>query len=578
MKRQIVSVCIVIITCLLQSAVPAAAQDQSPATSASNESSGDQNNPEEETAAPGQVVIDGQPVLRVYEPVGTLTLEGRAKGIAARVIALAGDSSISPESIRLQPRDSWTEIIAENTMILAVTDADAKAAGKKRQQLAVEDAESIRQVIRTYRQEHSWRVIVRAILKTAVATLILVVLLWLVRRFRLSVRARIQRRIVITADREKKLAWYTSFVYLGPMILAVGTFLRWVLILSLLETYLTVTLGFYSSTREISLTANRWVLSQLELLARSGLDYMPNLLVLAVIALLSYYALRLIKLIFGRIRKGDLTIPGFYPDWAEPTDKLLRLLFLVLVLIAAFPYLPGARSPAFRGISIFVGLLLSLGSSSAIANAIAGVILTYMRSFLIGDWIQIGDTMGEVVEQNLLVTRILTPKAEIITIPNSAVMSGSVKNYSTQAKKGGVVFHTTVSIGFDAPWRTVHQLLISAALATEHVLRQPAPFVLQQSLDDFYVTYELNAFTDTPSEVLNIFSDLHRNIQDKFNEGGVEICSPHFSALRDANRIAIPGQYIKPGYRAPSFGLNLNESENNNAPQTTRVAKPLADQ
>jgi small-conductance mechanosensitive channel len=250
----------------------------------------------------------------------------------------------------------------------------------------------------------------------------------------------------------------------------------------------------------------------------------------------------------------------------------------VLALIVAFPYLPGAKSPAFRGISIFVGVLLSLGSSSAIANAIAGVILTYMRSFLIGDWIQIGDTMGEVVEQNLLVTRLLTPKAEIITIPNSAVMSGSVKNYSTEAKKGGVIFHTTVSIGFDAPWRTVHQLLISAALATEHVLTQPPPFVLQRSLDDFYVTYELNSYTDTPREVLNIFSDLHRNIQDKFNEAGVEICSPHFSALRDANTIAIPQPYIKPDYNAPGFRLNLTESKNRSAPQSPHAAKPVVDQ
>ena len=577
MKRQIISVWIVIIACLLQFAVPVSAQEQSPVPSAINESNGDQIYREEEKAVPGQVVIDGQPVLRVYEPVGTLTLADRAEGIRARVIALARDSSISPESIHLQPRDSWTEIVAENTMIMAVTDGDAKAVGKKHQQLAAEDAESIRQIVRSYRQAHSWRTIVRAILKTALATLILVVLLWLVRRFRLSVRARIQRQIAISAGREKELAWHTSFVYLGPMILAVGAFLRWVLIFGLLETYLTVTLGFYSSTREISLTANKWVLSQLELLATSGLDYLPDLLVLAVIALITYHALRLIKLIFGKIRRGDLIIPGFYPDWAEPTDKLIRLLFLMLVLIVAFPYLPGAKSPAFRGISIFVGVLLSLGSSSAIANAIAGVILTYMRSFLIGDWIQIGDTMGEVVEQNLLVTRLLTPKAEIITIPNSAVMSGSVKNYSTEAKKGGVIIHTIVSIGFNAPWRTVHQLLISAALATEHVLDQPAPFVLQRSLDDFYVTYELNTYTDTPREVLNIFSGLHRNIQDKFNECGVEICSPHFSALRDANKIAIPEQYIKPDYKARGFRLNLTESKNNSAPQTTH-AKPVTDQ
>jgi len=409
------------------------------------------------------------------------------------------------------------------------------------------------------------------------ATLILLVLLWLIRRIRFIARKRIERRIATSASLAKKSAWHLSVAYLGPMALALGTFLRWVLILGLLEAYLTVTLGFYSSTREISLTSTKWVFSQLELLATSGLDYLPNLLVLAVIVLLTHYVLRLVRLIFSQIRKGDLKIHGFYPDWAEPTDKLIRMLVLVLALIVAFPYLPGAKSPAFQGISIFVGVLLSLGSSSAVANAIAGVILTYMRSFLMGDWIQIGDTMGEVVERNLLVTRLLTPKSEIITIPNSTVMSGSVKNYSTEAKKAGVIFYTTVSIGFDAPWRTVHQLLVSAALATEHVLRQPAPFVLQRSLDDFYVTYELNAYTDTPREVLNIYSDLHRNIQDKFNEAGVEICSPHFSALRDGNSIAIPEQYIKPGYTPPGFRLNLDQAANNSASQAARVARPGVD-
>jgi small-conductance mechanosensitive channel len=290
---------------------------------------------------------------------------------------------------------------------------------------------------------------------------------------------------------------------------------------------------------------------------------LPNLLVIAVIAVITTYVIRLIRFVFTQIRKGELKIPGFYPDWAEPTDKLIRVLILVLALIVAFPYLPGAQSPAFRGISIFVGVLLSLGSSSAVASAIAGIVLTYMRSFLEGDWVQIGDTQGEVVERTLLVTRLLTPKAEVITIPNSTVMSGAVKNYSTEARKSGVIFYTTVSIGFDAPWKIVHELLINAAIATEHVLQEPSPFVLQRSLDDFYVTYELNAYTDTPREVLNIYSDLHRNIQDKFNEAGVEICSPHFSALRDGNAIAIPEQYVKPDYKSPGFRLNLSEVDGN---------------
>jgi small-conductance mechanosensitive channel len=234
---------------------------------------------------------------------------------------------------------------------------------------------------------------------------------------------------------------------------------------------------------------------------------------------------------------------------------------LVLVIIIIFPYLPGSKSPAFQGISIFVGVLLSLGSSSAVANAIAGIILTYMRSFSVGDWVKIGDTLGEVVEKNALVTRVITMKQEIITIPNATVMNGSVMNFTREAKTTGVIFHTTVTIGYDAPWKTVHKLLINAALATNHVLHTPAPFVLQTALNDFFVAYELNAYTDVPREMQFIYSDLHQNIQDKFNEAGLEICSPHFSALRDGNTIAIPEQYRPQGYTAPAFRVNGSQPE-----------------
>lgn len=573
MKRPILSVCTVVMICLLQAgnAWLAMAQQQS-SVPANNQSVSDQDIPEEEATPGGQVLVDGRPVLTVYEQVANLTPEARAQGIERRIVALARETSTPAESVRIQPRDAWTEILADDTVIMAITEADARATGKSRQLLALEDAESIRRTIQTYRQEHSWRMVLRAIIKTTLVVLVLFVALWLVRRCRLFFRVRIEKRIQKSAKLREKSTWHLSVAYGGPMILAIGTFLRWLLILALLEATLTITLSFYSSTREISLTVTRWLFTQLGMLGESAVNYLPNLLVVAVIAIVTNYAIRLVRLIFNQIRKGDVEIPGFYPDWADPTAKLIRMLLLVLALIAAFPYLPGATSPAFRGITIFVGVLLSLGSSSAVASGIAGVILTYMRSFLVGDWVQIGDTMGEVVERTLLVTRLLTPKAEVITIPNSTVMSGSVKNYSTEARKAGVIFYTAVTIGFDAPWRTVHELLISAALATDHVLRQPAPFVLQRSLDDFYVTYELNAYTDTPREVLNIYSDLHRNIQDKFNDAGVEICSPHFSSLRDGNTIAIPEQYIKPDYKAPAFRMNLADAENNGAHRATSIS------
>jgi small-conductance mechanosensitive channel len=179
-----------------------------------------------------------------------------------------------------------------------------------------------------------------------------------------------------------------------------------------------------------------------------------------------------------------------------------------------------------------------------------------MRSFSVGDWLKIGDTVGEVEERSMLVTRILTPKQETITLPNATVMSGSVMNFTREAQHSGVIFHTTVTIGYDAPWKTVHQLLMDAALATKNVLHNPMPFVLQTALNDFFVSYELNAYTDVPREMQFIYSDLHQNIQDHFNEAGVEICSPHFSALRDGNTITVPEQYRPPGYNAPSFRVD----------------------
>ena len=532
-----------------------------------------QSSPEELELERGDVVIDGRgPIVTVYETIAGRTPQDRATAIVERIIAIARDGRPSIAA-SIEPHPAWTEILIGGQVVMAITDTDASMAGMPRQQLAAAYAQNIEREISTYRQEHSWRMILRGVLKTVVVSCLLLVVLWLTRRIRFLLRDQIEKRIGARAHLEQRSARNLIVSYLGSIALGLGAFLRWVVILALVETYLTVVLGYFSWTREISLTVTKWVFSQLESLTQAGVTYLPNLLVVGVIALLTHYAFRLLRLIFGEIRAGNLKIHGFYPDWAEPTEKLLRMLVLVLALTVAFPYLPGAKSPAFQGITIFLGVLLSLGSSSAVANTIAGVILTYMRSFLVGDWVQIGDTTGEVIERNLLVTRLLTPKAEIITIPNATVMNGAVKNYSVEAKKSGVIFHTNVSVGYNAPWRTVHQLLTSAALATEHVLEHPAPFVLQKALHDFYAGYELNAYTDVPREMLNIFSDLHQNIQDKFNEAGVEICSPHFTALRDGNGIAIPEQYIGPDYRAPGFRTTAKDADPKSGSPLNRMEK-----
>ena len=219
-----------------------------------------------------------------------------------------------------------------------------------------------------------------------------------------------------------------------------------------------------------------------------------------------------------------------------------------------FPYLPGSSSPAFRGISIFLGVMLSPGSPSAAANLIAGTILTYTRAFRLGDRVRIADTVCDVVERNLLATRVQTIKNELVTVPNAMVLGSHITNFSSAAAGGyALILHTTVTIGYDAPWRTVHELLICAALGTSGILPDPAPFVLQTALDDFYVHYEINGYTHEPTRMAAIYAELHQRIQDCFNDAGVEIMSPHYSSLRDGNHIAIPDSYLPKEYSAPSF-------------------------
>jgi small-conductance mechanosensitive channel len=516
----------------------------------------------EETLTPGEVMIEGRPILKVYEPIAGFSPQDRAERIAGRILAVAREGSISSETISTQPRTGWTEIKARNQVLMVVTDRDAELAQKPREALAAEDAANIRQALQNYRHDHTWNSLLKAIGYTAIVSLLLVPVLWLLRKVRLALRARLDRWIETrTKAEERKTPWHVGITYTVSLFIAIATVFRWLLVLTLLQAYLTLTMSFFPYTRSISLAVTAWLLSTLASLVNSGLEYLPNLIVVAVIIAIATQVMKLITMVFDEIAKGNLTVRGFYPDWAEPTAKLVRVLALVLVVVIIFPYLPGSKSPAFQGISIFVGVLLSLGSSSAVANGIAGVILTYMRSFLVGDWVKIGDTIGEVVEKNILVTRILTPKQEIITIPNATVMNGSVMNYTREAKNAGVIFHTVVTIGYDAPWKTVHQLLIDAAHATQYVLTSPAPFVLQTALNDFYVAYELNAYTDTPRKMQFIYSDLHQNIQDKFNDASVEICSPHFAALRDGNTISIPKQYVPESYGAPGFRVEDTRPE-----------------
>jgi small-conductance mechanosensitive channel len=257
---------------------------------------------------------------------------------------------------------------------------------------------------------------------------------------------------------------------------------------------------------------------------------LPGVVFLLILVLVTRYILQTLRLLFSAIEQGSVKLHGFDRDWTWPTYRIVRLLVVAFAVVVAFPYIPGSGSEAFKGVSLFLGIVFSLGSTSIIANIIAGYSMTYRRAFRVGDRIKVGDIVGDVTEVRLQVTHVKSLKNEEVVIPNSVILNSAVVNYSTLAGSQGLILHTTVGIGYETPWRQVEAMLLLAAARTPRLLQQPSPYILQKALGDFAITYELNAYCDRPGEMQSIYTELHRNILDVFNEYGVAIMTPAYVA------------------------------------------------
>ena len=278
-------------------------------------------------------------------------------------------------------------------------------------------------------------------------------------------------------------------------------------------------------------------------------DFIPSLFFIIIIAFFARYIVRVGKEIALDIDNGKLVFNNFHKDWAMPTEKIFSVLIYAMALILIFPYIPGSGSSAFQGVSIFIGAIISFGSTSAISNIIAGIVITYMRPFQIGDRVKINDIIGDITDKTILVTHLRTTKNENVTIPNANILLGTITNYSnTEDKK--IILHTTVTLGYDLPWETAEKLLLAAASNTQLIDKEPAPFVLQKSLDDYYVSYELNAYTQHSKKMPFIYSEMHKNILNIFNDAGVEILSPAYMSARDGSLTTVPSK-LKPEDKSP---------------------------
>jgi small-conductance mechanosensitive channel len=320
--------------------------------------------------------------------------------------------------------------------------------------------------------------------------------------------------------------------------------LRVVVVLFLLYLFLPLLLESIPATRPLAHQVMPLVFEPLISLATAIVGYIPNLIIVVLIVVIARWTIRGLRVFMRAVGKGEITLGRFDPAWAEQTYGLIRGLMILATILIMYRYLPGASSNIFKGFSVFVGALVTFGASTTTNNMFNGLILTYTRAYREGDWVKIGDRVGSVTELGMVTTHLRTPDNEKVTIANTEVLKGEIVNYTDATAMGGLKLRVPVGIGYDTEWRDVHRLLVKAAEATDNVATDPAPQVLQSSLDDFAVTYTLVAAVLDPSRQAVTSSELRQNIQDAFNEAGIEIMTPSVQAARRAPSPALPERYV----------------------------------
>lgn len=487
------------------------------------------------------VVADGDTLFYLYAKRGGYTPQQRAQMTGTAIDELGRRLNLNPDSVSIDHSDIVSDLMYGNKVLLSLTDQDALWEGVSRDSLAKEKRAVVVGKLHLMKDEHGlWR-IVKRILYFVLVIVGQYFLFWFTNWLFRKLKARIMRmkdtKLKPFAVQGYELLDTQRQVNLLVFAAGIGRY-----IIMGLQLLITVPLVFiiFPQTENLAYQLLGYIWNPIRKILIGGIEYIPNLFTIIIIWYAVKYLIRLVHYLAREVNEGRLKLGGFYSDWALPTYHIIRFLLYAFMIAMIYPYLPGSKSGVFQGISVFVGLIVSLGSSTVIGNIIAGLVITYMRPFKLGDRIKLNDTTGNIIEKTPLVTRIRTPKNEVVTIPNSFIMSSHTVNYSTSAREYGLIIHSEVSIGYDVPWRQVNQLLIDAALNTPGVQDDPRPFVLETSLSDWYPVYQVNAYIKEADKMAQIYSDLHQNIQDQFNEAGVEIMSPHYMAMRDGNTTTIP--------------------------------------
>lgn len=481
----------------------------------------------------------------LYSNLGSFSPKERAEAVNKRIEKLGSDINFNENSLKVVNAETSENIVLDEVIIMSITETDALWSNTSKEELAKQYHGKINEAVLKYKEETNY---INLAIKIGLAILVLLIIVALIKYISklfewTAVKIQLQKDKRIKGIKIKNYSLFDAERQISVLLL-INKVVKWFIILLAIYITLPILFGIFPWTEHFASTLFGYILNPIKKILLSFWNYLPDLITIVVIIVVFRYILRGIRFLRDEVARGNLVLNGFYKDWASPTYHIIRVLLLAFMFVVIWPYLPGSDSPIFKGVSVFLGFLFTFGSAGSLSNVMAGIILTYMRLFTIGDRVKIGDVSGDVIEKSLLVTRIRTPQNEIISVPNSTVMNSHTVNYSSDASVKGLIIRCTVTIGYDVPWKTVHTSLIDAALRTELVLKDPLPFVFQAGLQDFYVAYDLHAYVRDANRQGYIYSKLYENIQDVFNERGIEIMSPHYRAERDGSAVTIPESYL----------------------------------
>ncbi|ACK66864.1 MscS Mechanosensitive ion channel [Rippkaea orientalis PCC 8801] len=505
-----------------------------------------QSTPSSTDSGKAPVTLDGETLFVFTKPLGTISVEERAKNVSRRLQQFADSETLSVDDMNIDIGDTEgvgipiTAVSVGNIPLITITKQDALAATKSRSVLVKEYVEIIKDAVTRYREKRTFQNTIRSLIFAIIATIISLVILFIIQ----NVFAKINQKLDL---------WGTTYIQpvrigtfelikanqLDNVVHFIARIIQIIAILGLVVAYCIFVLSQFIWTRSLAATFVDYLSKTFQTVWQAFINYVPNLLVIITVILIAWFFLRVSKTLFDELRQENISLPGFYPEWALPTYRLVTTGIVVLAAIIIVPLLPGFNSPAFQGISVFLGLLFSLGSTSVIANVVSGTILIYTRAFRVGDYITIGDTTGQVLETTLLVTRILTVTNVVISIPNSEIITTSISNwsFSSQELNLPLIVRTPVYLGYEVPWKQAYNALIQAAVQTKGISQSPPPFVIQEALNEVYVTYQLSVYVNweyfkgkSLKEFEQTRSKLHENIRECCQEAGIRIFAPSYEA------------------------------------------------